>query len=644
LTADGGPPLFVPFEDSDFAKRKPQGPSVTIKHVEASAKQKGKPIHKTEMSSKAFENKKIWKSEPLSNKKGRNSSSAKAGYEAKEKPGGNSQQPKPEANGRQKYESNRLANGKSFDDGEQNRSASRYGSKKDTVSRDDRKIDEKGKERKFGEEKRPSSASSKDFRNVKSDGSERKDGANSGKPRVREASDSRGQKQQDHFLKDRYEKPSRKSGKYEQPISEKNSLPPRLEKLKQSSYEQEYNKLECKEQEYGKGFSKKTGENRGRNSNKPAVTRNENPTDDAIEKVRDMTIGEMKREDKHKEIRNSDKRNYTRSSSAKDFNYRKKDYDVNHAREDRQHDGKVYNEKRERFGTEAADRDRRYQDDRSNGKRDGYVDRERGYGRNRTGKGQERYYNGGERRRSAGQEIDGGKWENGVETGHQGHSNDLDRNQRCYGEMTLEGASNKQVDTAPMDATTKDQMNYSFPSSGNDMRKRIESETSMMQGREQPDKVKEFMNSVIQNTLQAGDFQLMHQQGSSDLNLSQTRMQQQPPPQLPQQQPMVNSSGHVAYDYYPPYPTVVYPTGISQGYPTMPSQNFQPGGYQPPIHQLQPMSQYQGFNVPSTVQDYQYVQAIAPQVNYQNPRMPRSGQQQRVRPRIRHDVFRPKRN
>jgi len=174
LTADGGPPLFVPFEDSDFAKRKPQGPSVTIKHVEASAKQKGKPIHKTEMSSKAFENKKIWKSEPLSNKKGRNSSSAKAGYEAKEKPGGNSQQPKPEANGRQKYESNRLANGKSFDDGEQNRSASRYGSKKDTVSRDDRKIDEKGKERKFGEEKRPSSASSKDFRNVKSDGSEGK--------------------------------------------------------------------------------------------------------------------------------------------------------------------------------------------------------------------------------------------------------------------------------------------------------------------------------------------------------------------------------------------------------------------------------------------------------------------------------------
>ena len=138
----------------------------------------------------------------------------------------------------------------------------------------------------------------------------------------------------------------------------------------------------------------------------------------------------------------------------------------------------------------------------------------------------------------------------------------------------------------------------------------------------------------------------MQQQGSSDLNLPQTRMrQQQPPPQLPpQQQTMVNSSGHVVYDYYPPYPPAMYPGGISQGFPTMPSQDFQPGGYQPQMHQLQPMSQYQGFNVPSTVQDYQFVQAIAPQVNFQNPRMPHTGQQQRLRPRVRHDVFRPKQN
>ena len=376
---------------------------------------------------------------------------------------------------------------KSFEGGEPSRSASRYGGKKDAESRDDKKIDEKRKERNFGEDKRHYSASSKSFRNVKSAGSEkRKDGDNSGKPRVREDSDLHGHKQQDHFLKDRYEKPNKKSGKYEQPISEKHSLPPRLEKLKQGSEEQEYNKLEYKDV---KDFSKKTGESRGGNSRKPAGARNENPVDDAVEKVKDMAIGEIKNEDKYKGIRNSDKRNYTRSSSSKDWSYRKRDYDANHAREDRLRDGKEYNEKRDRFGTEATDRDRRYQDDRPNWKRDGHVDRGRGYGSNRIGKGQERYYNGGERRRSAGQEIDGGKLENGVETEDQGYSNDLDRNQRYYGEMALEVASNKQVGRAPVGAIAKEQMNYSFPSNGNDGTKRIENDTRMMHGREQPDKV-----------------------------------------------------------------------------------------------------------------------------------------------------------
>ena len=130
---------------------------------------------------------------------------------------------------------------------------------------------------------------------------------------------------------------------------------------------------------------------------------------------------------------------------------------------------------------------------------------------------------------------------------------------------------------------------------------------------------------------QGGDLRLLRQHPSSDHSQAQSNIQ-----------PMMASHGQYLY-YHPSFP--VCNVNIQQGYQNIPTQEFQPAGFQPSIHPIhQPMGQYQQFAVSTTAQDYGFIQTVAPQnMNFQNQGMSPAGQQTRHRPRVRHDVYRPKR-
>eukprot|EP00112_Aurelia_sp_Birch-Aquarium-sp1_P016890 Seg3865.2 transcript_id=Seg3865.2/GoldUCD/mRNA.D3Y31 product="Tudor domain-containing protein 3" protein_id=Seg3865.2/GoldUCD/D3Y31 len=85
LTAEGGPPLFVPFEESDFAKQRPtKAAPITKKEPNFKAPPKGNvQTTKTEKATKPFEEKKIWKSEPLKTKRDKNPTSGREDREEK---------------------------------------------------------------------------------------------------------------------------------------------------------------------------------------------------------------------------------------------------------------------------------------------------------------------------------------------------------------------------------------------------------------------------------------------------------------------------------------------------------------------------------------------------------------------------------
>ena len=128
----------------------------------------------------------------------------------------------------------------------------------------------------------------------------------------------------------------------------------------------------------------------------------------------------------------------------------------------------------------------------------------------------------------------------------------------------------------------------------------------------------------------------MQQQILSDSNIPQTSMQQ----------PMITPSGQLMYNYMPSYPTAMYHPNIQQGYQNVANQEFQqPGGYQSGIHSMQQISQYQQPVVSTLAQEYRYMPTLAPQsMRFQSQGMQPGGQQTRPRPRVRHDVYRPKHN
>ena len=438
----------------------------------------------------------------------------KGGSESKEKPENRQRAPKPEVIGKQSDQPDRLANKKNYNGREQYGGSHECKDLKDTASKVGKRDDERGKERNFGEEKRHPNDSYRESRNFKSDGSMhgRRDGNRSG----RESYDSRGHRQQEDFSHERYEKSNKRRGRYETSYNPpKNALPPRLEKLRNNA--NEYGGPNFKEQKYSKDFSIKAEESQAGYT-----------IDDDMKQVTDLINERMKFDDRNKEVKVVDRNKPTKDSTFKDRNYRRSDYnpdpnrgdsnpyrgdsnpsrgDSNPNRGDSKREGKIFNERKDRFGSEdqrsqhgrgharsdrQGERERKY---RSNGR--GYDNRERGYdNRERGYDSHERDYDGRERSRSADQHQESGKSETRPRTGGQGFSNDSSKNLRSHGEVPSEFEFSKRnadgtVDVPVYDAdVTNKKVAYSHENNyNNDMSIPAENDTHLTQDNEKSNKV-----------------------------------------------------------------------------------------------------------------------------------------------------------
>ena len=121
-------------------------------------------------------------------------------------------------------------------------------------------------------------------------------------------------------------------------------------------------------------------------------------------------------------------------------------------------------------------------------------------------------------------------------------------------------------------------------------------------------------------------------------------------------QAMVTSSDSMMYNYLTTYPTAMFQPSGNQPYHPMHSQNFQRGGYQgnmqslsamnqyqqmPPVSQMPPMSQMAPMSQVPPIPALYYQGMGPPQQNMGFRGQP-PGFGARGKPRVKHDVYRPK--
>lgn len=121
---------------------------------------------------------------------------------------------------------------------------------------------------------------------------------------------------------------------------------------------------------------------------------------------------------------------------------------------------------------------------------------------------------------------------------------------------------------------------------------------------------------------------MLNQQALSDQHISHTSIQSH----------LMTPNGQLVYSCMP---TAMYQL---QGYPSPANHEFQSQGYQPAVRTMRPNSfqQMPAGPIANMNQDFRFLQSAAPYQNFPHQGMQHTGHQ--ARPRVRHDVYRPKRN
>ena len=268
-----------------------------------------------------------------------------------------------------------MVNKKNYDGREQRGGVKDFKDSKDSSynkqhSKGTKREEEKGKGRNAErEEKRGSVDYSNNSRYVKPDakatgGKENSNGAKFG---GREGYDSRpGQKQRGNFPHERSENFNRKSARHEENSHlSKNSLPPRLERLKQLKVDnaEEYNQQDFKKE-------KKPSDLAGTEKD----ARAKNHVEDDMKRVTDLLNERMKIDEKKMD---NDRNRGQRDNSFRDRNYRKSDFNPNQSRRDNNRERNMYGGGRGRIGTEERQKEQRIQEGRGRGRQYGPDERER---------------------------------------------------------------------------------------------------------------------------------------------------------------------------------------------------------------------------------------------------------------------------